>query len=62
MGLRLLKKRLGVTNVGGDNQQVRHMLQAEEFMREFDTDSDGKLSLTEFLKAVDTLKDREEQG
>lgn len=49
MGVKLLKKRLGVTD-------------AEAFMREFDTDSDGKLSFTEFQKAVEKLKERESEG
>ena len=65
MGVKLLKKRLGVTDV----RYVQFLVglicsdiaadiavapsgisyfQAEAFMREFDTDSDGKLSFTEF--------------
>ena len=65
MGVKLLKKRLGVTdvryfqflmicfdvNIDADIAValiIIHLLQAEAFMREFDTDSDGKLSFTEF--------------
>ena len=65
MGVKLLKKRLGVTDVryfqflmicfdvdiDADIAValiVINLLQAEAFMREFDTDSDGKLSFTEF--------------
>ena len=65
MGVKLLKKRLGVTDVRyfqflmicfdvdidadiAVAPSVIYLLQAEAFMREFDTDSDGKLSFTEF--------------
>ena len=94
MGVKLLKKRLGVTDVsfvktvisiywspkhGDENLQVfsivflllflsllkvgpfcrcKHIeiniFQAEAFMREFDTDSDGKLSFTEFQVSVNS--------
>ena len=70
MGFKLLKKRLGIQDVSLKSKQIilkwnfsrRDKIwfgQVGDFMTQFDSDCDGKMSLVEFQKAVEKLKELE---